>query len=105
MYVEYPGFKSTKLPSMNESLNFNDDKTHVRVFSVKELTQLFNNNGCRVLKGGTRRNIYFLFATPFRVIYHWIRGKKLVGNIFWDMLGFAEYVYIRKEEESILYKS
>ena len=41
MYVEYPGIRSTKLPSMQGSLNFNDDPTHVRVYSVKELTSLF----------------------------------------------------------------
>ena len=97
MYVEYPGKKSTKLPSMNGTLNFYDDDTHVRIYSVDELSKLFEQAGCKVLKAGTRRNKYFLFATPFRVISHWVRGKKLIGNIFWDLLGFAEYIYVRKQ--------
>jgi SAM-dependent methyltransferase len=97
MYVEYPGIKSTKLPSMYGTLNFYDDLSHVRIYSVKELTILFNNNQCRVIKGGTRRNPYFILASPFRIIGQWIRGKKLTGNIFWDILGFAEYIYVRKE--------
>jgi SAM-dependent methyltransferase len=98
MYIEYPGLKSTKLPSMYGTLNFKDDLSHVRVFSVKELTELFERNGCRVLKGGTRRNWYFMLVSPFRVVSHWIHGKKLIGNIFWDILGFAEFIYIRKEK-------
>jgi len=96
MYIEYPGIRSTKLPSMHGSLNFYDDPTHVRIYSVKELTDLFNKMGCSVLKGGTRRNWFFILAAPFRILSHWVRGKKLIGNIFWDTLGFAEYVYIIK---------
>ncbi|MEI8052469.1 MAG: methyltransferase domain-containing protein [Bacteroidota bacterium] len=96
LYIEYPGIKSTKLPSMHGSLNFKDDHTHVRVYSVKELTVLLEQNNCKVLKGGTRRNIWFILAMPFRIIGFWMRGKKLQGNIFWDFLGFAEYVWVRK---------
>jgi len=96
MYVEYPGIKSTKLPSMYGTLNFKDDLSHVRVYSVKELTELFERNDCSVLKGGTRRNLYFILVAPFRILSHWIRGKKLIGNMFWDIMGFAEYVYVRK---------
>jgi SAM-dependent methyltransferase len=96
MYIEYPGLKSTKLPSMYGTLNFKDDLSHVRVYSVKELTQVFEQKGCRVLKAGTRRNIYFILVAPFRILGHLIRGKKLIGNIFWDIMGFAEYLYVRK---------
>jgi SAM-dependent methyltransferase len=96
MYIEYPGIKSTKLPSMHGSLNFYDDPSHVRIYSVKELTDLFEKLGCTVLEGGTRRNWFFILAAPFRILGHWVRGKKLIGNIFWDTLGFAEYVYIVK---------
>ena len=93
LYIEYPGAKSKKLPSMHGSLNFHDDPTHVRVYSVSELKQLLEANGCKVLRGGTRRNIWFLLAMPFRIFQHWVSGKKLQGNIFWDLLGFAEYVW------------
>jgi len=100
MYIEYPGIKSTTLPSMYGTLNFKDDLSHVRVYSVKELTELFRRNNCKVLEGGVRRNIYFILLSPFRIIGFWIRGKKLIGNIFWDLLGFAEFIYIRKEKMS-----
>ena len=97
MYIEYPGIKSTRLPSMYGTLNFYDDLSHVRVYSVKELTALFQHKGCSVLKGGTRRNLFFILVAPFRILGYWIRGKKLIGNIFWDILGFAEFIYVRKK--------
>ena len=36
IYIEYPGTKSTRLPSMYGTLNFYDDLSHVRLYSVKE---------------------------------------------------------------------
>jgi len=96
MYIEYPGIRSTRLPSMYGTLNFKDDLSHVRVYSVKELAHLLEMSHCKVLRGGTRRNVFFILFFPFRVIGHWIRGKKLIGNIFWDLLGFAEFIYVQK---------
>ena len=97
MYIEYPGIKSTTLPSMYGTLNFRDDPTHVRLYSVKELSELFELNNCKVLKSGTRRNLWFMAAMLFRIIASVVKGKKLNGNIFWDVLGFAEYVYVQKK--------
>ena len=68
IYIEYPGDKSTNLPSMNGTLNFYDDPTHVRIYSVKELTALLTNHNCSILSSGTRRNWVFLTAMPFRII-------------------------------------
>lgn len=96
IYIEYPGEKSTKLPSMHGTLNFKDDTTHVRLYSVKEITQLLKENDCSVLNGGIRRNGWFIAAMPFRILKSWLSGKKLHGNIFWDLLGFAEFVWARK---------
>ena len=97
MYIEYPGKRSLSLPSMKGSLNFYDDDSHVRVYSNEDLAELFRMNKCRVLERGTRRNIYFILAMPFRIIGHWLHGKRLIGNIFWDALGFAEFLYVQKE--------
>ena len=97
MYVEYPGKKSTTLPSMNGTLNFKDDPTHIRIYSIKELSKLFTESGCNVLRCGTRRNVFFIMAMPFRIVSHWLRGKKLIGNIFWDLLGFAEFLWVKKK--------
>ena|SRR5689334_9725508 len=99
IYIEYPGQRSTKLPSMNGTMNFYDDPTHVRIYSVKELTRLLKNNNCSILSSGTRRNWVFLMAMPFRIIGNLLKGKKPRANMFWDLLGFAEFVYAKKIEE------
>lgn len=97
LYLEYPGEKSTRLPSMHGTLNFKDDPTHVRVYAVKELSGLLTAAGCEVAESGLRRNPWFIMAMPFRILASWLRGKKLQGNIFWDLLGFAEFVWARKK--------
>lgn len=96
IYIEYPGEKSTRLPSMPGSLNFKDDKTHVRVYSVAGISGLLKAGGITVLKGGIRRNPWFLAAMPIRILGSWIKGKKPQGPVFWDLMGFAEFVWGRK---------
>jgi hypothetical protein len=95
-YIEYPGKKSTTLPSMRGSLNFKDDSSHVRLYSVAELSKIFESNGCRVLKSGTRRNWFYIIAMPARVIISLIKKGHLEGNLFWDFFGFAEYLWVKK---------
>jgi SAM-dependent methyltransferase len=97
-YVEYPGKKSLNLPSMKGSLNFKDDPTHVRVYSVPELSEIFINNNCCVLQAGTRRNWYYILSFPLRAIVSLVKKGYVQGNVFWDIMGFAEYLWIRKNE-------
>lgn len=97
-YIEYPGKKSTKLPSMYGTLNFYDDPTHLRVYDVEALKQVFENNGCTVVKKGTRRNWFYVAAMPVRLLVSLVRLKKVEANIFWDILGFAEFLFVRKDE-------
>lgn len=98
-YIEYPGEKSTRLPSMHGTLNFKDDPTHVRVYSVKEISGIFVNNGCRIIRSGTRRNTLFILLTPFRLAAGLLSKEKLNANIFWDILGFAEFVFAQKKAD------
>jgi SAM-dependent methyltransferase len=95
-YIEYPGAKSLRLPSMYGTLNFKDDPTHVRVYSIIELGGIFQNNKCEVISSGFRRNWYYIFAMPLRIIISLAKLEKIKGNIFWDLLGFAEYLFVRK---------
>ena len=101
-YIEYPGLKSTKLPSMQGTLNFYDDPTHVRVYGVKELKAVFESGGCNVIAAGTRKNAAYLITMPLRILGNWVRGKRLQGNIFWDLLGFAEFLFVKKNSQSSL---
>jgi len=96
-YIEYPGKKSMHLPSMHGTLNFKDDPTHVRLYSVKEISGIFESNNCRIIQSGVRRNKLFILLTPFRLLAGVLSAKKLNANIFWDILGFAEFVFAQKK--------
>lgn len=97
-YIEYPSFKSTKFPSMKGTLNFFDDSTHCRLYSQLELYNLFLKNNCKIIKGGVRRDSISILLTPIRAIQSLIRSKYLKGSVFWDLLGFAEFIIVQKNQ-------
>jgi 2-polyprenyl-3-methyl-5-hydroxy-6-metoxy-1,4-benzoquinol methylase len=41
VYLEYPRFQSTRLPSMRETLNFFDDETHCRIYTLTQSFTMF----------------------------------------------------------------
>ena len=95
-YIEYPRFKSTGLPSMRETLNFFDDDTHVRIYTLAEIYNIFLKKGCRLIRGGVRRNWTTILLMPVQVPRMWLKRGYSVGADFWDLLGFAEFAYFRK---------
>jgi len=95
-YIEYPGLKSTKLPSMRGTLNFYDDPTHVRLYSLNEVGHLLTSNGFKILKSGIRRNWIRILCMPLIVPLRMIKEGHLNGSDFWDLLGFAEFVIAKK---------
>ena len=97
LYVEYPGIRSTRLPRMKGTLNFFDDDTHVRVYSLTELYNLFLKNNTEIIKGGTRKYIPNILMMPFKVIHNLIKYVKILPSIFWDFFGFAEFILIKKK--------
>lgn len=96
LYVEYPGAKSLSLPSMQETLNFHDDPTHVRLYSVNEVSRVLEGAGARVIDAGTRRDWRVIAMMPLTVPYNLIRKGYLRGSLFWDLFGFAEYVFAER---------
>lgn len=97
LYVEYPGIKSTQLPSMNGTLNFFDDDTHVRIYTLTELYNLFLKNNTTIIKGGTRRYYPNILMMPIKVVHNLIKYGKILPSIFWDFFGFAEFILIKKK--------
>lgn len=97
-YIEYPSFKSTNFPSMKGTLNFFDDPTHCRIYSRFELYNLFLKNKCKIIKGGVRRDMVSIFLTPMRAIQSLINAKYIKGSVFWDLLGFAEFIIVQKNQ-------
>lgn len=98
IYIEYPGQRSTKLPSMKRTLNFYDDPTHVRIYSVAEVTKILETNGCEVLRGTTRRYWPYIALLPLTVVSETIKYGFIPGGVFWDIAGFAEYVFAIKKQ-------
>ncbi|MBK9483387.1 MAG: hypothetical protein IPO02_15720 [Bacteroidetes bacterium] len=78
-------------------LKFYDDPTHVRVYSVSELKPVFENNQCKVIQSGIRRNWFYIIATPLRILISLIQIGKVRANVFWDLLGFAEFLFVQKK--------
>jgi len=96
VYIEYPGMRSTKLPRMRSTLNFYDDPTHVRIYSVEEVSGILKKHGFDIVKAGTRRYWPFILLLPISLIQQRIKHGYVPGGVFWDLLGFAEYVYAVK---------
>jgi hypothetical protein len=97
IYIEFPGLHSTKLPSMRDTLNFYDDDTHVRIYSVTEIEALLKKQGFKIIKSGTRRYWPYILALPITIITETLKKGYLPGGVFWDLMGFAEYAYAEKE--------
>jgi len=96
IYIEFPSVKSLAFPSMPGTLNFCDDPTHVRLYDIKEVANTLIKCGFKVIKAGTRRNFIRCLLTPMILIYQLIKHKKIYGDAFWDILGFAQFVYAVK---------
>lgn len=45
IYIEWPGIRSTKLSSKKGTLNFFDEDTHIRIYSLQEIYNLLLRKG------------------------------------------------------------
>jgi SAM-dependent methyltransferase len=97
IYIEYPGQKSTTLPSRKGTLNFHDDDTHVRVYSVPEVSQVLEGVGFKINSGGLRRSYRNILMMPIKFIHNKIKYGYIMASVYWDWYGFAEYVWAEKK--------
>ncbi len=97
IYVEFPSERSLTLPSMEGTLNFCDDPTHVRVYSAKEIANVLLNEGFSIIRAGTRRDKRRIALFPLHVPLKFLLRKKIKGSDFWDVIGFAEFVFAEKQ--------
>lgn len=96
LYVEFPGPRSEKLPSMKGCLNFRDDPTHVRVWTAREVSQVLRACDLQISSAGTRRDGRAIALLPLRALSSIRQHGYVAGSVFWDLLGFAEYVVARR---------
>lgn len=97
IYIEYPAERSTRLPSMKRTLNFYDDPTHVRIYSVPEVAGILEKSGFSVIRKGTRRYWPYIVLLPLSLATEFLKYRFIPGGVFWDIAGFAEFVFARKK--------
>ncbi len=97
LYVETPSERSLSLPSMPGTLNFFDDPTHVRLYTLPELCNLFLRLGGKVKSAGLCRQKRKILLLPLLLGLHVLRyGTWRRGSLWWDLLGFAHHVLVQK---------
>ena len=96
IYVEFPSVRSLALPNMPGTLNFCDDETHVRLYDVKDVANVLLDNGMKIIRAGRRRRLDRIFLLPIMVVCATVRRTGLRGGWFWDLLGFADFVFAQK---------
>ncbi len=103
-WIAFPSLRSLALPhSADETLQFCDDPTHVRLPDVREIANLLLANGVTVLDAGRSREGFFTtLADCLRL------GKRMVVKLFtgrfsgrgmWYLLGFEDHVFGQRKRE------
>jgi 2-polyprenyl-3-methyl-5-hydroxy-6-metoxy-1,4-benzoquinol methylase len=97
IWIAFPSVRSLSLPhSVDETLNFYDDPTHVSVPDIQEIARILLANGVNVLHAGRSREGFWT-ATADRVKLWKRRLRKLVtgkfsGRGLWYVMGFEDHV-------------
>lgn len=97
VYIEFPSPHSIHLPSMKGTLNFYDDPSHVRIYSLTELDSLLSNNGCSVIKAKIRIDWKRIAFLPLYLTASFLMKDAAKAGVFWDITGFASYVLAVKK--------
>lgn len=95
-YIEFPSERSVNFPSMRETLNFYDDPTHCRIYTVKEISGVLKEKNLNILSAGTRRQVINILAMPLKIFLQLLTKGYVRAGVFWDLYGFAEFVIAKK---------
>lgn len=98
IWIAFPSLRSLALPSSaDETLQFCDDPTHIRVPCVREMSNVLLAHGVKVLHAGrSREGLFTTLADLFKL------GKRLAGKLItgkfsgrgmWYLLGFEDHVF------------
>ncbi len=94
IYIEFPSLKSLSLHSMKGTLHFCDDNSHKKLYSLIDICNILLSNEFKIIKAGTRRNIWRIILTPIQLLRHPFKG-----GTYWDLFGFAEFCIAKKIEK------
>lgn len=92
IYIEFPSPHSVDLPSKKETLNFYDDPTHVRVYTIDEVAAILKNGGLNVTNKGIVRDWLKIALMPLKIPLQKIQLGYVKGGVYWDWYGFASFV-------------
>jgi SAM-dependent methyltransferase len=97
IWIAFPSLRSLSLPhSEDETLNFCDDHTHVRVPGVREIANILLANGVGILHAGRSREGFFttlgdVVKLAKRLLRRLVTGR-FSGRGMWYILGFEDHV-------------
>jgi SAM-dependent methyltransferase len=98
IWIAFPSERSLKLPhSVDETLNFYDDPTHVYLPKVPEIAGILLANGVNVLHAGrSREGFWTSVADVFKLLKRLVKRLftgKFSGRGMWYLLGFEDHVF------------
>tara|TARA_B100001059_G_scaffold174012_1_gene174256 strand:+ start:506 stop:1153 length:648 start_codon:yes stop_codon:yes gene_type:complete len=96
-YIEFPCEASASFPSKRETLNFFDDDTHVRIYSIKEVTDIFMQENFTVKAAGKNRSWVNIALMPIKIPLQLLTKGYVRGGVYWDWYGFADYIVAEKK--------
>lgn len=98
IWIAFPSLRSLSLPhSVDETLQFSDDPTHVYLPDVREMANVLLANGVMVLSAGRSREGFLTrvgdrFKLGKRRV-KWLFTGKFSGRGMWYVLGFEDHVF------------
>ena len=98
MWIAFPSLRSLSLPhSVDETLQFSDDPTHVYLPDVREMANLLLANGVAVLHAGqSREGLWTTLADVVKLCKRCVMRVftgKFSGRGMWYLLGFEDHVF------------
>lgn len=98
IWISFPSLRSLSLPSSSdETLQFCDDPTHIRIPSIQEIGNTLLANQVRILHAGKSREGFFttiadIFKLAKRTLKWSVTGR-FSGKGMWYLLGFEDHVF------------
>lgn len=103
IWIAFPSLRSLSLPhSVDETLNFSDDPTHIYVPEVREVANILLANSVKVLHAGRSREGFWttladLFKFAKRLVKQLFTGK-FSGRGMWYLLGFEDHIFGQRKD-------
>lgn len=100
-WIAFPSLRSLTLPhSVDETLNFYDDPTHIYLPQIQEIANVLLANGMSIVHAGrSREGVLTSLADCFKLLKRrLVRALtgKFSGRGLWYILGFEDHVLARR---------